>query len=98
MLNGRGPRGRAPAAAVPPEMPDGLVPWSAAPLLAAFDELDDARPVLFMADDLHRADPDSLGVLGRLLRGLHPLRVMAVLVGHDRPDDWLEPPSGDGCP
>ncbi|HEY2195613.1 MAG TPA: AAA family ATPase [Actinomycetospora sp.] len=88
----------AAAAAVPPEMPDGLSPRSASALLAAFDELDDARPVLFVADDLHRADPESLGVLRRLLRRLHPLRVMAVLVGHDRPDDWLEPPSGDAWP
>ena len=88
----------AAAAALPLGPPDGPFSLSASALLAAFDELDDARPVLFVADDLHRADPESLGVLRRLLRRLHPLRVMVVLVGHDRPDDWLEPPSGDAWP
>jgi len=78
--------------------PDETSHPGATALLAALEDLEGTRPVLFVADDLHRADPESLTALRRLLRRLHPLRVMAVLVGHDRPDDWLEPPPGDAWP
>ncbi|GAA4795051.1 BTAD domain-containing putative transcriptional regulator [Actinomycetospora chlora] len=80
------------------DVPDGPSRPGATALLAALEQLEDARPVLFVADDLHRADPESLATLRRLLRRLAPLRVMAVLAGHDRPDDWLEPPPGDPWP
>ncbi|MHC1559506.1 helix-turn-helix transcriptional regulator [Actinomycetospora sp. C-140] len=86
------------AGATAAPVPIGPSPPGASALLAALDELDDHRPVLFVADDLHRADPESLAALRRLLRRLPPLRVMAVLAGHDRPDDWLDPPPGDPWP
>ncbi|GAA4928776.1 AAA ATPase-like protein [Actinomycetospora succinea] len=59
-------------------------------LLAALEDLDRRGPVLFVVDDLDRADPESLGVLRLLLRRLTPLRVLAVLTGRDRPDGWLD--------
>ena len=86
------------AGARPADVPTGPSRPGAAALLAALEELADRRPVLLVADDLHRADPESLATLRRLLRRLPPLRVMTVLAGHDRPDDWLEPPPGDAWP
>lgn len=86
------------AGAAPAVTPAGPSRSSATALLAALDRLDDEHPVLLVADDLHRADPESLATLLRLLRRLPPLRVLAVLVGHDRPGDWLEPPAGDSWP
>ncbi len=86
------------AGARPDDVPTGPSRPGAAALLAALEDLADHRPVLLVADDLHRADPESLATLRRLLRRLPPLRVMTVLAGHDRPDDWLEPPPGDAWP
>ena len=86
------------AGARPADIPTGPSRPGAAALLAALEDLADRRPVLLVADDLHRADPESLATLRRLLRRLPPLRVMTVLAGHDRPDDWLEPPPGDAWP
>ncbi|GAA4890416.1 AAA family ATPase [Actinomycetospora straminea] len=86
------------AGATDASVPPGPSRPGASALLAALEDLADRRPVLFVADDLHRADPESLATLRRLLRRLPPLRVLPVLAGHDRPGDWLEPPPGDAWP
>ncbi|MEJ2885316.1 helix-turn-helix transcriptional regulator [Actinomycetospora aeridis] len=89
---------RAADGAAGPTPQDDAPPPDVSALLTSLDALDDHRPVLLVVDDLQRADPESLASLRRLVRRLHPLRVLAVLVGHDRPDDWLEPPPGDDWP
>ncbi|MEU3201296.1 AAA family ATPase [Streptomyces sp. NPDC006996] len=63
--------------------PEGELDKSMDEFCAAVMELADEQPLILAVDDLHEADPESLGCLGHLARRMVASRVLAVFT--DRP-------------